>query len=593
MMQPLTAGTHATGSGASLLFVEGGLTLIAIATCFAWPRLAFEMFARIERLLTQVARRKHLAVAIVFFTEIILRIAILPLVPIPKPFLPDDFSFLLSAETFASGRLTNPTPPMWIHFESMHISMTPTYMSMYFPAQGLILAASHVLFGNPWFGILVVTALMCAAICWMLQAWLPSSWALLGGMLAVLHLGLFSYWVNTYVASSIAALGGAMVLGAYPRIRRSLRLRYGVIMALGMVILAMSRPYEGLLLCLPVAFVLLRQFFFAKSRPSLKLVIQRTALPLTILVAGASWMGYYDYRAFGNPVTPPYSVNRATYAVAPYYVWQKQRPDPGYHHVVMRNFYYKNELPGFTHIHKPILFLPMTLFKAISGVMFFAGVILLVPLVMVRRMLNDRRVRFLVIGIFVLSAGMIIEVFLIPHYLAPFTAAFYTLGIQAMRHLRVKKIGGLPVGMTLTRLLVVLCLTMGGLRLFALPLHFSLDRVPASEWNLKWFGPGAFGGDRATVVDALNAQAGPQLVIVRYGNHHDPMDEWVYNSADIENSKVVWAREMNAKDDSQLIQYYKNRTVWLLQPDVNPTLLLHFNLQPQDTLADRWPKEPQ
>jgi hypothetical protein len=71
------------------------------------------------------------------------------------------------------------------------------------------------------------------------------------------------------------------------------------------------------------------------------------------------------------------------------------------------------------------------------------------------------------------------------------------------------------------------------------------------------------------------------------------MDEWVYNSADIENSKVVWAREMNAKDDSQLIQYYKNRTVWLLQPDVNPTLLLHYNLQPQDTLADRWPKEPQ
>ena len=57
--------------------------------------------------------------------------------------------------------------------------MKPTYMSMYFPAQGLVLAAGKVLTGHPWFGILVVTALMCLAICWMLQAWLPPTWALL------------------------------------------------------------------------------------------------------------------------------------------------------------------------------------------------------------------------------------------------------------------------------------------------------------------------------------------------------------------------------------------------------------------------------
>jgi hypothetical protein len=160
--------------------------------------------AQIERAFRWLARRPSLAVAAVGLTELLLRLAILPLCPIPEPFVPDGFSFLLAANTFASGRLTNPTPAMWTHFESFHITMQPTYMSMYFPAQGLILAAGKVLLGHPWFGLLLVTALMCAAICWMLQAWLPPCWALLGGMLAVLHLGLFSYWINTYFRSRLS-----------------------------------------------------------------------------------------------------------------------------------------------------------------------------------------------------------------------------------------------------------------------------------------------------------------------------------------------------------------------------------------------------
>ena len=35
----------------------------------------------------------------------------------------------------------------------------------------------------------------------------------------------------------------------------------------------------------------------------------------------------------------------------------------------------------------------------------------------------DRRIRFLVLCVLVLTAGMAIEIFLLPHYMAPFTAA--------------------------------------------------------------------------------------------------------------------------------------------------------------------------
>src|ERR1035438_4660504 len=132
---------------ASLMMIEGGLTLITAALAFAWPTLGSAFFSFVEKALGQLARRRGLAVAVVGFTALLSRLAILPLCPVPHPFVPDDFSFLLAANTFASGRLTNPTPARWVHFESIHVSMAPTYMSMYFPAQGLLLAAAKVLTG--------------------------------------------------------------------------------------------------------------------------------------------------------------------------------------------------------------------------------------------------------------------------------------------------------------------------------------------------------------------------------------------------------------------------------------------------------------
>ena len=77
--------------------------------------------------------------------------------------------------------------------------------------------------------------------------------------------------------------------------------------------------------------------------------------------------------------------------------------------------------------------------------------------------------------------------------------------------------------------------------------------------------------DRAQVLARLEAVPGPQIAIVRYRPNHNLIgNEWVNNNADIDGSKVVWARDMGSEKNQRLLNYFRDRKVWLVEPDEIP-----------------------
>src|ERR1700727_1794372 len=230
-----------------LRFVEiEALVTLGVLLLFVLLRVRFLPFFP-NRRFRRFAQKRSRACVAVFLLSLFGRIALLPIEPFTTPNIHDEFSYLLASDTFTHARLTNPTPALWHHFEGFYVLMQPTFTSKYGAAQPLFMALGQRLLGTPRAGILLSMALAVASLCWMLQAYLPAEWAFLGGLLAVVRISWFSYFGNSYWGGSVAMLGGCLLLGGAARLARKSKAHYGVLMALGLLLLTNSRPFEGAL----------------------------------------------------------------------------------------------------------------------------------------------------------------------------------------------------------------------------------------------------------------------------------------------------------------------------------------------------------
>jgi hypothetical protein len=511
---------------------------------------------RARRWLSRLGRRPILSALTVFFLVIVIRFCLLPLVPVPVPIVHDEFSQLLLGDTLAHGRLTNPPSPMWIHFETFHVNMLPTYQSMYQPGQGIFLALGQVLFGMPYAGVMISVGIMCAAYVWAFRGWLPPHWAMLGALLTVLRYCSTDYWMNSYWGGAVAAAGGALVLGAYGRLRKKCHVcpATGFFLALGLLLLANSRPYEGLTYSIPLGLGVLLWLYRRVREKALP--VRNFVLPLVaVLVVGFSAMMFYFWRSTGNPLRMPYTINQEQYHPTRPFVWQSLR-EVHYNHPVMQKVYTEWEMSFYNRT------------RTISGIvsygwervrsyldLYLYGVMFpfLVGMVFA---LRKARLRFVVASVALMFFGMTLVMWQgLLHYSAPAASALLLISLVGLRVISTSIRHQKHFGLRFTRAYILV---------YAVMLLFL--QLPAIEAASH---PGySWGAQRASIVRDFNGKPGRHLILVRYRPNHNQFQEWVYNGYDLENGKVLWAREMaDPAQNRELIEHYPDRKVWLIDAD--------------------------
>lgn len=478
---------------------------------------------------------------------------------LPLPSVHDEFSYLLQADTFSEGRLTNPTPRLWQHFETLHVIMQPTYASKYPPGQGLFLALGQIL-GHPIVGVWISVGLMVGAITWMLFAWIPPRWAVITGLIAAIHFGVGSYWAHSYWGGGVAATGGALAYGALRRTADSPSVCTGLVLGVGLSLMALSRPFEGLLISLP-AVAIISYWLIRGHSHGRRQVLTDAVIPMLLIVAATvAFLGYYNWRVTGHPTTWPYEIYFEEYSIASGWLSFEVGSVPDYRHAALERYYQIWGVDRLRSYQEPIGFVRQSIFKTVRNLLFYLGPGL-IALFFLRRAARNRWILFATLVSGGLMMASLTTMGTYPHYVAPATGLVFAVLGAALAAMS-RSGSGKAAGSRRTMLIFVA---------FAIYAFSGFDPFPTSDW---------FAVKRSKVREMLLQSPGSDLVFVRYGPNHNIHHEWVYNEADLQDAEIVWARDMGLFSNGQLANAYSDRRTWLLQVERSETNLSVYEPDP-------------
>ncbi len=511
----------------------------------------------------RLAARTRWSMLALAVAPVALRLILLPRHPVPTPNIYDEFAHLLAADTVRHFRLANPVHPLRRFFETFFTLQEPSYSSIYPLGPGIVMALGRAIFGTPWAGVLLGTAAFCSLCYWMLKAWTTPLWALIGGVLAAIEFGPLSEWTNTYWGGSVAACAGCLVFGSLPRLRSGAGLRhanrYAILLGAGLGMHLLTRPYESIFLLLAVIL------YFAPWR---NLPLKVSGVAALAALPALALMLLQNKQVSGSWTTLPYLLSQRQYGVPTSLTFQAA-PVPHRELTPQQALAYRSQMsyrePNGETLSSYLLRLEYRV--RFYRFFFLPALYLVLPFFFLS--LREYRFVWVALTLLIFALGANLYPFFYPHYIAGLTCLFVLVSVTGLRQLC-----RLPIstGREAAWIILALCgahfVLWYGLHLFDPP-----EMLQYETWDvINHTNP-----ERRIAIDRdLAGQPGEQLVIVRYLPRHIFQEEWVYNDADIDAARVVWARDLGPEQDGELLRYYSGRTAWLLDADAQPPRLIPY-----------------
>ena len=344
------------------------------------PKMAYTILNKFFDVLNEICKKPILVFLIIALVAYLGNATGNMLVRFPEPAIHDEFSKLLAADTFASGKLANPSHPFWEHFQTFHVIQQPTYASKYLPGQGLLLALGQVLGCHPVVGLWIGAALFSVSIYWMIAGIASRPWAMLGGLIAALNFCVLGYWAQKYWGGYLSATGCSLVYGALFRLLKKSTIPISLVLGVGLVIISLSRPLESLFAILPGGGYFLYQLIKNKKREWREFFVKICLPSGTVVILGLLWMGYYNYRVTGDAFTMPYMVHKKTSTCTPLFLFSEPKPvpDPELNEFIAN---YKSHLEKFNFQQNIRGYLTIKSQEFIICLLFYFRFVFLIPLI--------------------------------------------------------------------------------------------------------------------------------------------------------------------------------------------------------------------